>query len=84
MEYKCKTCNKNYKTRQSLWNHVNKYHKIDGQSKVSQTDLPVSQKSAEKDLPEMETENKYACKSNYNINIPKFSTLMYKPHSDDL
>jgi translation initiation factor 4E len=28
-------------------------------------------------------ENKYACKGNYNISIPKFSTLMYKPHSDD-
>lgn len=28
-------------------------------------------------------ENKYACKSNYNINIPKFSTLMYKNHSEE-
>lgn len=27
-------------------------------------------------------DNKYACKSNYNFNIPKFSTLMYKPHSE--
>ncbi len=57
----CKTCNKTYKTRQSLWNHVNKYHKTDGQSKVSQTDLPVSQKSAKKDLPDVETESKYTC-----------------------
>ena len=23
----CKTCNKNYKSKQSLWNHKNKYHK---------------------------------------------------------
>jgi translation initiation factor 4E len=26
--------------------------------------------------------NMYAVKNNYQINIPKFSTLMYKPHSD--
>lgn len=25
-------------------------------------------------------DNKYACKNNYQINIPKFSTLMYKNH----
>ncbi len=27
--------------------------------------------------------NKYASKNNYNINIPKFSTLMYKNHQDE-
>ena len=26
--------------------------------------------------------NKYAVKHNYNISIPKFATLMYKPHSE--
>jgi hypothetical protein len=28
-------------------------------------------------------DNKYACKSNYNILVPKFSTLMYKNHSEE-
>lgn len=28
-------------------------------------------------------DNKYASKNNYNIIIPKFSTLMYKNHSED-
>lgn len=28
------------------------------------------------------SDNKYACKTNYNISIPKFSTLMYKTHSE--
>ena len=25
----CKTCNKNYKSKQSLWNHNNKFHNIE-------------------------------------------------------
>jgi hypothetical protein len=28
MEYICKTCNKHYKSYQSLWNHNHKYHDI--------------------------------------------------------
>lgn len=28
-------------------------------------------------------DNKYASKNNYNINIPKFSTLMYKNHAEE-
>ena len=27
-------------------------------------------------------DNKYASKTNYNINVPKFSTLMYKTHAE--
>lgn len=27
-------------------------------------------------------DNKYASKNNYNFNIPKFSTLIYKPHNE--
>ena len=27
MEYKCKVCIKNYSSYQSLWNHINRYHK---------------------------------------------------------
>jgi hypothetical protein len=26
MEYKCKNCNKEYKSYQSLWNHNKKFH----------------------------------------------------------
>jgi translation initiation factor 4E len=29
-------------------------------------------------------DNKYASKSNYNISAPKFSTLMFKTHSDEV
>jgi hypothetical protein len=38
--YVCKLCNKNYKSKQSLWNHTNTYHKLSCKPYISQTSLP--------------------------------------------
>ncbi len=37
----CTDCNKNYSSRQSLWNHIYKYHKLtSAKNPPSSTDLP--------------------------------------------
>ena len=54
MEFKCKICNKNYKSYQSLWNHNHKYHNNDNNpsvtTKSSQSNLPVTIQSPESNL----------------------------------
>jgi len=41
MEYKCKTCNKNYSSYQSLWIHNKKYHNIKPQITTQSTLTPT-------------------------------------------
>jgi hypothetical protein len=62
----CKTCNKNYKSKQSLWNHNNKFH--NHQKPPNPTKTPQTPTKNHQITPNLSsTNNKYQCE--YCLNI---------------
>jgi len=60
--YRCNICNKYYKTRQSLWNHNNKYHNNDNNhntSNVTHNEGFIAKCTSK--VPQNEVKNKMSC-----------------------
>ena len=56
----CKTCNKNYKSKQSLWNHKNKYHKdiyTQKSSELLKTSSNLLKTSSDKQIKKLNCNN---------------------------